>query len=70
MSQHTRQPPAPHKSPFGDSRLQIARETLKQAGHYLDAGESVPAAQLLHEAERIVIELAREQAFTPGKKSD
>jgi hypothetical protein len=68
MSKPTRFVPAPHNSRFGDSRIQIAKWTLKQAGRYIEAGDAVCAAQLLQEAERIVIELAKEQTKLTQRK--
>jgi hypothetical protein len=67
MAHHTQIAPAPH---HGLSQIKIAKETMKQVGHYIEAGDAVRAAQLLEKAERILVELAREQTLTLGKRPD
>jgi hypothetical protein len=70
MSKPTRLVLAPRNRRFGDSQVQIAKWTLKQAGRYIEAGDAVRAAQLLQEAEGIVIELAKEQIGSTQRKPD
>jgi hypothetical protein len=70
MSKPTRLVLPPRNRRFGDSRIQIAKWTLKQAGRYIEAGDAVRAAQLLQEAERIAIELAKEQTKLTRRKPD
>jgi hypothetical protein len=66
MTDHTGTVPAPHTPP----RILIAKEKVRQAGRYLELGDAQLAAELLREAERIVVELAEEQVLTLGKKPD